>query len=118
MKKTKMKKILIHCILIAGIGVAILPFFWMITTAFKTQGESVQMPPVWFPATWNLDAFMEIIKKGNFLKAYGNTIISTVITVIGQVALCATAGYSFARVRFPGRNILFVLVLGVLMIPS
>ena len=46
MKKTKMKKILIHCILIAGIGVAILPFFWMITTAFKTQGESVQMPPV------------------------------------------------------------------------
>ena len=62
MKKTKMKKILIHCILIAGIGVAILPFFWMITTAFKTQGESVQMPPVWFPATWNLDAFMEIIK--------------------------------------------------------
>lgn len=118
MKKTKMKKILIHCILIVGIGVAILPFFWMITTAFKTQGESVQMPPVWFPATWNLDAFMEIIKKGNFLKAYGNTIISTVITVIGQVALCATAGYSFARVRFPGRNILFVLVLGVLMIPS
>ena len=59
MKKTKMKKILIHCILIAGIGVAILPFFWMITTAFKTQGESVQMPPVWFPATWNLDAFKE-----------------------------------------------------------
>lgn len=51
MKKIKMKKVLIHCILIAGIGVAILPFFWMITTAFKTQGESVQMPPVWFPAT-------------------------------------------------------------------
>ena len=52
------------------------------------------------------------------MTAYGNTIISTVITVIGQVALCATAGYSFARVRFPGRNVLFVLVLGVLMIPS
>ena len=71
MKKTKMKKILIHCILIAGIGVAILPFFWMITTAFKTQGESVQMPPVWFPATWNLDAFMEIIKREISLKHMG-----------------------------------------------
>ena len=103
MKKTKMKKILIICILIAGIGVAILPFFWMITTAFKTQGDPCRCHRYGFQRHGTWMRIMEIIKKGNFLKAYGNTIISTVITVIGQVALCATAGYSFARVRFPGR---------------
>ncbi|MDO4295262.1 MAG: carbohydrate ABC transporter permease [bacterium] len=112
------KKLLIHLVLIAGIGITILPFFWMITTAFKTQGESVQMPPIWFPSQWRLDSFFEIWGKPTFVQAYLNTIISTVVTVIGQVGICALAAYSFARIKFPGRDILFVTVLGVLMIPS
>lgn len=118
MRKRDMKKALIHLILIAGIGVTILPFFWMITTAFKTQGESVQMPPVWLPSAWRLDAFQEVLAKPNFLTVYGNTVITTVVTVLGQVGLCAMAGYGFARIHFPGRDLLFVLILGVLMIPS
>ena len=117
MRKREIKKALIHLILIAGIGVTILPFFWMITTAFKTQGESVQMPPIWFPSAWRLDAFKEVLAKPNFLMVYKNTIITTVVTVLGQVGLCAMAGYGFARIHFPGRDILFVLILGVLMIP-
>ncbi len=118
MRKRDLKKALIHLILIAGIGVTILPFFWMITTAFKTQGESVQMPPIWLPSAWRFDAFREVLAKPNFLTVYGNTIITTVVTVLGQVGLCAMAGYGFARIRFPGRDLLFVLILGVLMIPS
>ena len=117
MRKREIKKALIHLILIAGIGVTILPFFWMITTAFKTQGESVQMPPIWFPSAWRLDAFKEVLAKPNFLMVYKNTIITTVVTVLGQVGLCAMAGYGFARIHFPERDILFVLILGVLMIP-
>lgn len=117
-KKLNFRKMLIHLILIAGIGITILPFFWMISTAFKTQGESVQMPPVWLPSALRTDAFSEILKKPNFLQSYKNTILSTVITVVGQLSLCSLAGYSFARIKFPGRDILFVLVLGVLMIPS
>ena len=96
MRKREIKKALIHLILIAGIGVTILPFFWMITTAFKTQGESVQMPPIWFPSAWRLDAFKEVLAKPNFLMVYKNTIITTVVTVLGQVGLCAMAGYGFA----------------------
>ena len=115
MRKRDLKKALIHLILIAGIGVTILPFFWMITTAFKTQGESVQMPPIWLPSAWRFDAFREVLAKPNFLTVYGNTIITTVVTVLGQVGLCAMAGYGFARIRFPGRDLLFVLILGVLI---
>ena len=118
MRKRDLKKALIHLILIAGIGVTILPFFWMITTAFKTQGESVQMPPIWLPSAWRFDAFREVLAKPNFLTVYGHTIITTVVTVLGQVGLCAMAGYGFARIRFPGRDLLFVLILGVLMLPS
>lgn len=117
-KVLRWRKLLIHLVLIAGIGITILPFFWMITTAFKTQGESVQMPPVWLPSQWKFNNFMDILSKPTFVQAYLNTIFTTIITVVGQVLLCAMAAYSFARIRFPGRDILFLLVLGVLMVPS
>lgn len=117
-KALRWRKLLIHLVLIAGIGITILPFFWMITTAFKTQGESVQMPPVWLPSHWKFNNFMDILSKPTFVQAYLNTIFTTVITVVGQVLLCAMAAYSFARIKFPGRDILFLLVLGVLMVPS
>ncbi|MDO4325421.1 MAG: carbohydrate ABC transporter permease [bacterium] len=117
-KALRWRKLLIHLVLIAGIGITILPFFWMITTAFKTQGESVQMPPVWLPSQWKFNNFMDILSKPTFVQAYLNTIFTTVITVVGQVLLCAMAAYSFARIKFPGRDILFLLVLGVLMVPS
>ena len=68
----KKNKIAIHIILILGIGITVFPFLWMILTAFKTVPESVAIPPVFFPKTWNIHGFTEIFDKLPFAKVYVN----------------------------------------------
>lgn len=118
MQKQKLNKLLVHIILIAGSVIMVLPFAWMVLTAFKTQAEAVQIPTVIFPSEWKLDAFKDVFDRLPFGQAYLNTIISAVVTIIGQVIMCSMAGYAFGRLNFPGKNIIFVASLSVLMIPS
>lgn len=118
MQKQKLNKLLVHIILIAGSVIMVLPFAWMVLTAFKTQAEAVQIPMVIFPSEWRLDAFKDVFDRLPFGQAYLNTIISAVVTIVGQVIMCSMAGYAFGRLNFPGKNIIFVASLSVLMIPS
>lgn len=118
MKLKKKQQILIHAVLLLGVGIMVLPFLWMVLTSFKTQGESMQMPPVFWPQHFNFDSYRETIRAIPFAKNYMNTIVSTVITTAGQVGFCTLAAYSFARITFPFKNILFVILLSVLMIPG
>lgn len=112
------KKVIVHILLILGIGLTIVPFLWMVLTSFKTAGEAVQVPPILFPKKLRFSSYVNIIKVLPFTKIYFNTIISTVVTVICQILFCSMAAYAFARIEFPGRNILFVLLLSVLMVPG
>ena len=109
---------LVHPALLAGAFFMFLPFFWMATTSVKTYADSVQLPPVWIPTkldfSWYAHLF-ERIKFGIYLK---NTVIVTVGRVVPQVLFCAMAGYGFARLRFPGRQAIFVLMLALLMVPG
>lgn len=118
MQKQKAKKSLVHIVLILGSFIMVLPFAWMILTAFKTQAEAVQVPVVIFPSEWRLDAFKDVFDRLPFGQAYLNTIISAIVTIIAQVVMCSMAGYAFGRLRFPGRDLIFVASLSVLMIPS
>ncbi|WP_349944128.1 carbohydrate ABC transporter permease [Lacrimispora sp. BS-2] len=119
MKRTSSyKKLLTHLILIAGIGITALPFLWMLCTSFKTKGESMAIPPTILPERFVTEAYYNVLTALPFGRIYMNTIFSTVITVAGQVMICTLAAYSFARIRFPGRDILFLVVLSVLMVPG
>ena len=116
--KKARKNFIIHILLILGIGITILPFLWMILTSFKTQGEAMAIPPTIFPKHFALKAYTSVLDALPFGRIYLNTIFSTVITVIGQVFICSCAAYAFARIEFPGKNILFLLILSVLMVPG
>lgn len=118
MQKKKLNNLIIHIVLILGSVIMILPFAWMILTAFKTQAESVQIPLVIFPSELRWDAFKDVFDRLPFAKAYLNTIISAIVTIVGQLVMCSMAGYAFGRLRFPGRDLIFVASLSVLMIPS
>ena len=118
MKTSKYKKLLTHLILIAGIGITVLPFLWMLCTSFKTKGESMMIPPTILPERFVTEAYYSVMTALPFGRIYMNTVFSTVITVAGQVIICTLAAYSFARIKFPGRDILFLLVLSVLMVPG
>ncbi|MEF9840299.1 MAG: carbohydrate ABC transporter permease [Lachnospiraceae bacterium] len=117
-KKKNSKHLIVHILLLSGVFITVFPFLWMVLTSFKNIGEAMQIPPTIFPENFSLAAYSTIIKSLPFLKVYANTIISTVITILVQVVFCSMAAYGFARINFPGKNILFVIVLSVLMVPG
>ena len=118
MKEKNSRHLFVHLILILGSFIMILPFAWMVLTAFKTQNEAIRVPPIIFPSHWDLTTFKNVFDKLPFLSAYKNTIISAVVTVAAQLFMCSMAGYAFGCIKFPGRNVIFVTCLSVLMIPS
>ena len=112
------RKLLIHIILLLGLGITNFPFFWMVLTSFKTTGEAMQIPPTIFPKKFITVAYSQIVSSLPFARIYLNTILSTVITVLAQLVFCAMAGYAFARIKFPFKNTIFILLLSVLMVPG
>lgn len=83
--------------------VAIGPFVWMVTTAFKERKNAFLSPPQWIPDPWTLDNFVRVwnnVPFGNYLL---NTAFVTVTILIGQLAICSMAAYGFSRMCFPGQ---------------
>ncbi|MGM0854029.1 MAG: carbohydrate ABC transporter permease [Bacillota bacterium] len=112
------KTFLIHFILIMGSIVMLFPFVWMVLTSLKTYAESIQVPPVMIPEDFQWKNYQEVFTLLPFFKFMMNTFIITVLRTAGQLFLCSLAAYAFARIVFPGRNLLFVLALSVLMVPG
>lgn len=117
-KRIDYSKLLIHIALIIGVIFTIVPFLWMILTSFKTLGESTQVPPVIIPKGFNLKNYREALSILPFGSFYFNTIVSTIVKTVGQLVFCSMAAYAFARIEFPFKNVIFLIVLSVLMVPS
>lgn len=94
------------------------PFFWMITTSLKTFGETMLVPPTLLPHSLQLENYVRVFDRLPFLHYYWNTLIITLAKTCGQLLFCSMAAYAFARIPFPGRGVLFLSVLSVLMVPS
>jgi multiple sugar transport system permease protein len=108
---------LVYLALIVLAVVFALPLFWMVTTALKTNQQVLVFPPQWIPdpAVWrNFPDAWDFAPFGTYLK---NTLIITVLATIGQLASGSVVAYGFARLRFPGRDPLFVLLLATTMLP-
>lgn len=108
----------LHAMLIACAAVMVFPFLWQILTAFKSITESRAVPPVFLPEALDLGAFERFFATVPFGSMLGVSVGALVIRVVGQLVVCTLAAYGFARFRFPGRNVLFVLFLVMLMAPS
>ena len=108
----------IHLILVISVSIMVVPFVWEILTAFKTNNEVSSLPPTLFPANPTATAFETFFATVPFWMQFGVSVGSLIMRVIGQVLVAALAGYAFARLTFPGRNVLFVLFLLMLMVPS
>ena len=119
-RKAKVQGIQIvsFAVLFLGLIVMILPFLWMVLTAFKTYAETVQIPIVWFPKTWTLENFEYVLTSMNFLLYYKNSVIMVVGVIAGQLFVCSLAGYAFARIDFKFRSQLFLFLMAVLMVPG
>jgi multiple sugar transport system permease protein len=118
MMKLQSDKILIHILLLLAVLLTIGPFIWMFLTSIKTYEEAIQIPPKLFPQEPQWRNYTIILEKFPVVTLYFNTFVTVAVVVIGQLTISAMAAYAFARLRFPGRDILFIGILSLLMIPG
>lgn len=96
----------------------LVPFVWMILTAFKSATEATQIDPfVIFPKKWLTDAFVSVSGKMNFVKLYLNTLLLILGRVVCAVVTASLAGYALGRLEFKGKKLCFALVMFQMMVP-
>ena len=113
----KIKKTTIYFLLIVGGIIILLPFFWMISTSLKVPGRELVYPPEWIPRPVQWSNYYEAWTILPFTRWLGNTLLITIFSIIGTVASVSLVAYSFARLRYPGRDILFLVCLATMMLP-
>lgn len=120
MKSNKLNKVLMYSILILMACVMLVPFFWMILTALKTNQEAISVNPFYiFPKSgWHWENFGAVWESYNFITLYKNTLLMILFRIICACLTATMAGYAFGRLNFPGKNFFFSLILIQMMIPS
>lgn len=117
-RRSRMNMIVLYVILVVASIPFIYPTVWMILSAFKPTSEIFSQPPMLWPTNWTLDGFAKIFTAQPFLQQYGNSLYIAVIVTAGSLVISGLAGYAFARMRFPMRNALFMVLLASMMVPS
>lgn len=97
--------------------IVLYPFVWMAVTSFKAEADIVAYPPRLFSGTFGFWSYTDIWERVPFFQYYKNTIIFALLVTCISLAFDTMAGYAFARMTFPGKNIMFLLVMGTMMIP-
>lgn len=118
-RNRKISSFIIHLSLVLISITMLIPFLWMVLTAFKSITEATSVDPfIIFPKVWRTDAFKAVFANMDFLLLYRNTLLLIFFRVLCAVVTATMAGYAFARLRFPGRDLAFSLVLFQMMVPN
>jgi multiple sugar transport system permease protein len=135
-RQARLTNTLVFIILIVGSVVMLAPMLWMLSTSLKTASQVFAVPPIWIPhplqwdnysKAWNVSGifasdtwtFLWIKMQGITFSTYAwNTFLITIISTVGVTFSSAVVAFAFARLRFPGRDFLFLLCLATLMVPS
>lgn len=105
-----------YIILILGALIAVIPFVWMISTSVMSLGEAQGVR--FFPTELHLENYVAAWKEAQFAEYFINSVQITAITLVGQLTFSVLAAYAFARIEFPGRDLIFSVMLSTLMIPA
>jgi multiple sugar transport system permease protein len=106
-----------HLVLIPIAVVMVIPLVWMLVTSLQTLEETRHYPPTLMPTSLELHNYTDVLQQAPFARWFVNTLVVTVVVVLGNLLFCSLAGYAFARIRFVGREFVFVLILATLMVP-
>jgi multiple sugar transport system permease protein len=94
------------------------PFVWSLSTSLKTNPEAALFPPTLWPRQPTLDAYARVLTGAPFFRWFANSALVAAAVVLCRALFCTMAGYAFARLKFPGRDALFMVVLGTMMVPA
>jgi multiple sugar transport system permease protein len=110
-------RVLLFLILAAFAVAMVFPFVWMVLTAFKPEGTIVKFPPQLWPTAWTLDNFTNIWQRVPFGRFFVNSVLFAGGVMLISLLFDSMTAYALARLRFPGRDAIFIFVLIALMIP-
>ena len=116
--RTLLNNILIYTVMIVLALIFMIPIIWMLSTSLKGRWEIFVWPPTWIPETLHWENYADAFTKYPMGRFMLNSGILVVANVIGELLAVPLIAYGFARLRFPGRNILFLVMLGTMMIPG
>jgi multiple sugar transport system permease protein len=109
---------LLYAALSLGAFLMVVPFLWMVSTSFKTLDQVFAFPPQWIPNPWVFENYVRAMTISPFHLYFLNTAYIAILVTVGQLFTCSLAGYTFARLRFPGRDALFLTYIATMMIPG
>lgn len=111
-------KTLIVTVLLLGAALFLFPFLWMVSTSLKTPQEIIAIPPVWIPENPQWQNYAVALSYFPFVRYLFNTLYLVSMNMLGTVLSSALVGYAFARLRWPGRDIWFKVLLATMMLPA
>ena len=117
-KRVKPSQIILHGILTLGALTMIFPFLWTVISSLKDMSQIFLVPPVWIPHPIQWSNYLNSLTAMPFGKAYWNSFYITGTVVLATLLTASMAAYAFAKIRFPGANVLFILFLSTMMIPK
>ncbi len=116
--RRRAERALLYAVLLVLAVPFVFPFWWMLTSSLKSANEIFAYPPRLVPEVWQWQNLVDIFTYQPFARHYFNSLYIACVVTIGTIAVASLAGYAFARIRFPGNGILFVLLLSTLMMPT
>src|SRR5215204_1069786 len=115
--KDGIRELIIHLLLIPAALIFLLPFLWMLSTSLKPDAQLYAYPPIWIPNPLQWENYPKSVGYVPFFTYLKNTLIISLSSMVGVVISSSLAAYSMARIRWPGRNILFLMTIATLMLP-
>ncbi|MBQ6479339.1 MAG: carbohydrate ABC transporter permease [Erysipelotrichaceae bacterium] len=115
-KTDRVKSFMQYLTLFIGAAIMFLPFFWMINSSFKTEKELLSFQS-FLPKQLLIDNFRQAWEMGDFPRYFGNSVFVTVVCVALTMFVTILAAYGFSKLKFPGRDLIFTVLVSMMMIP-
>ncbi len=116
-QRTLLQKTAIHLVLLAGVVLMFIPLVWTISTSLKSPGEVYLFPPTWIPNEIMWSNYYRAVTAIPFFLYLWNTVLITAISIVGKVISITLVAFSFARLRWWGRDVMFIVMLATMMLP-
>lgn len=116
-QRSMIGRLVTHLILIAGVITMFIPLFWMLSSSLKSPGEVYLFPPTWIPREILWSNYADAVTAIPFFRYLWNTTYITLISVLGKVISITLVAFSFSRLRWWGRDVVFLVMLSTMMLP-
>lgn len=112
-----LEQIATYALMLAGTVVLLIPFAWMLSTSLKPLDEVYAFPIIWIPSRLVIENYVDVFRNVPFARYLWNSTVLSVLGIIGNILGSSLAAFSFARLRFPGRTVYFIIMLSTMMVP-